>query len=93
MVAEREMQVGAEMETRKGVYSNLAVISHQPDEFFIDFLLVDPQAQTPERGQAILVSRVILSPRHMKRLYEAIGENIEKYEKNLGKIVIPPKLG
>lgn len=28
----------------------------------------------------------------MKRLHEAIGENIEKYEKNLGKIVIPPKL-
>jgi len=93
MVTEREMQVGAEMETRRGVYSNLAVISHQPDEFFIDFLLVDPQAQTPERGQALLVSRVILSPRHMKRLYDAIGENIERYEKNLGKIVIPPKLG
>lgn len=40
---------------------NLAIISHQPDEFFIDFLLVDPQAQTPERGQALLVARVILS--------------------------------
>lgn len=90
---EREMQVGADLETRKGVYSNLAIISHQQDEFFIDFLLVDPQAQTPERGQAILMARVILSPRHMKRLYEAIGENIEKYERNFGKIVIPPKLG
>ncbi len=89
---EREMQVGADLETRKGVYANLAIISHQPDEFFIDFLLVDPQAQTPERGQALLAARVILSPRHMKRLYEAIGENIEKYERNFGKIVIPPKL-
>ncbi len=91
-MAEREMQVGAEIETRKGAYSNLAVISHHPDEFFLDFLLVDPQAQTPERGQAVLVSRVILSPRHMKRLYEAIGENIDKYEKNFGKIALPPKL-
>jgi hypothetical protein len=89
---EREMQVGADLETRKGVYSNLAIISHQPDEFFIDFLLVDPQAQTPERGQAILVARVILSPQHMKRLHKAIGENIEKYERNFGKIVIPPEL-
>ncbi|MFN3347080.1 MAG: DUF3467 domain-containing protein, partial [Candidatus Bipolaricaulaceae bacterium] len=33
------MQVGADLETRKGVYSNLAIISHQPDDFFIDFLL------------------------------------------------------
>lgn len=90
---EREMQVGADIETRKGNYSNLVVISHQADEFFLDFLLVDPQAQTPERGQALLVARVILSPRHMKRLHEAIGENIEKYERNFGKIVVPPKLG
>jgi hypothetical protein len=28
----------------------------------------------------------------MKRLHQAIGENIEKYEKNYGKIVLPPKL-
>ncbi|HAZ30791.1 TPA: hypothetical protein DCY65_04395 [Candidatus Acetothermia bacterium] len=80
------------METQRGVCSNVAVTSHQPDEFLIGFLLVDPQAQTPERGQALLVSRVILSPRHMKRLYEAIGDSIEKYEKNPEKIVIPPRL-
>jgi hypothetical protein len=28
----------------------------------------------------------------MKRLHKAIGENIEKYERNFGKIVIPPEL-
>jgi len=89
---EREMQVAADPEIRKGVYSNLAIISHQKEEFIVDFLLLDPRTQTPKGGQAILVSRVILSPGHMKRLYQAIGENIEKYERNFGKIVLPPKL-
>ncbi|MCD5409029.1 DUF3467 domain-containing protein [Candidatus Bipolaricaulota bacterium] len=91
-MAEREMQVAADPQTRKGVYANLAIISHQKEEFVVDFLLVDPRTQTPKGGQALLVSRVILSPSHMKRLYQAIGENIEKYERNFGKIVLPPKL-
>lgn len=86
------MQVIAEPNVRRGVYSNLAVISHQKEEFVIDFLFIDPRTQGPKGGQAILVSRVILSPGHMKRLHQAIGENIEKYEKNFGKIVLPPKL-
>ncbi len=89
---QREMQVIAEPALRKGVYANLAVVSHQKEEFVIDFLFLDPRTQTPKGGQALLVSRVILSPGHMKRLHQAIGENIEKYERNYGKIVLPPKL-
>ena len=91
-MVQREMQVIAEPAVRKGVYSNFAVVSHQKEEFVIDFLFLDPRAQTPKGGQALLVARVILSPGHMKRLHQAIGENIEKYEKNFEKIVLPPKL-
>ncbi|MCD6320976.1 DUF3467 domain-containing protein [Candidatus Bipolaricaulota bacterium] len=92
MGMQREMQVIAEPALRKGVYSNLVVVSHQKEEFVLDFLFVDPRAQGPKGGQALLVARVILSPGHMKRLHQAIGENIEKYEKNFGKIIVPPKL-
>ncbi len=91
-MAERQMQITADNEVRRGHYSNLALISHRKEEFIIDFLFVDPQTQTPQADQALLVSRIILNPGHMKRLYRAIGENIEKYEKNFGKIVIPPTL-
>lgn len=87
-----EMQVAADPVIRRGVYSNLAIVSHQQEEFMIDFLLADPRTQTPKGGQALLVARVILSPGHMKRLYQAIGDNIQKYEQNFGKIVLPPKL-
>lgn len=89
---EQKMQITADNETRRGNYSNLALISHRKEEFIIDFLFIDPQTQSPKEGQAILASRVILNPGHMKRLYQAIGENIQRYEKNFGKIVLPPKL-
>ncbi len=91
-MVDRQMRITADNETRRGNYSNLALISHRKEEFIIDFLFVDPQTQTPEADQALLVSRIILNPGHMKRLYGAIGENIAKYEKNFGKIVIPPTL-
>jgi hypothetical protein len=91
-LAERNMQIAADNETRRGHYSNLALISHRKEEFIVDFLMIDPQTQSPKGDQAILTSRVIVNPGHMKRLYQAIGENIQRYEKNFGKIVLPPTL-
>jgi len=86
------MQIAADNETRRGHYSNLALISHRKEEFIIDFLFIDPQTQNKQADQALLTSRVVLNPGHMKRLYQAIGENIQRYEKNFGNIVLPPKL-
>ena len=91
-MAERKMQITADNETRRGHYSNLALISHRKEEFIVDFLFLDPQGQSAGEGQAILASRVVLNPGHMKRLYQAIGENIQRYEKNFGKIVLPPTI-
>ena len=91
-MVERQMKITADNETRRGIYSNLALISHRKEEFIIDFLFVDPQTQTPKQDQSLLVSRMILNPGHMKRLFQAIGENIKRYEKNFGTIVLPPTL-
>ncbi|MCK4600157.1 DUF3467 domain-containing protein [Candidatus Bipolaricaulota bacterium] len=91
-MTDRQMRITADNDTRRGTYSNLALISHRKEEFVIDFLFVDPQTQTPKADQALLTSRVILNPGHMKRLFQAVGENIQRYEKNFGKIVLPPKL-
>ena len=91
-MAERQMRITADNSARSGTYSNLALLSHRKEEFVIDFLFVDPQTQTQKADQALLVSRVIVNPGHMKRLYQAVGENIQRYEKNFGKIILPPKL-
>jgi len=89
---ERQMRIAADNDARRGNYANLALISHRKEEFIVDFLFVDPQTQTAKADQALLVSRVILNPGHMKRLYQAIGDNIQRYEKNYGQIVLPAKL-
>lgn len=63
----------------KGIYANHIGIMHTADEFVIDFISMLP----PE---AIVNGRVITSPAALKRMYNAIGINIKKYEERFGEI-------
>ena len=64
-----------------GIYSNLAIITHSNSEFIIDFVKVVPGVP-----KAKVKSRIILTPQHAKRLLQALGENIAKYESIHGTI-------
>lgn len=65
----------------EGVYSNLAIISHSPTEFVVDFAQIVPGVQ-----KAKVRSRVIMTPQNAKRLYRALADNLKKYEQNFGPI-------
>ncbi len=77
----KKLQVKIDEETAMGRFANLGFISHSPEEFVIDFMFRPPGAD-----QAKVISRILTSPGHAKRLHMALGENIEKYEKRHGKI-------
>jgi len=76
-----EFPVMVKGELLKGTYCNIASVTHTKDEFVLDFFfrIVD---------QSSLVSRVITSPQHTKKIYEVLGINIENYEKKFGKIKV-----
>jgi hypothetical protein len=76
-----EVQVNFPQELQGGRYSNNVVISHTRDEFIMDFMFIMPPA-------GAVVSRVIVSPGHMKRFLLALKDNVEKYEKNHGPIEV-----
>lgn len=65
----------------RGTYSNLAVITHSHSEFIVDFASALPGFPKPE-----IVSRIIMTPEHAKRLLLALQDNIIKYENNFGDI-------
>ncbi len=65
----------------EGVYSNLAIVSHSPQEFVIDFVRVMPGIP-----KAKVKSRVVVTPEHAKRLMKALVDNIKKYEAQFGVI-------
>ena len=87
------IELSAEM--ARGVYSNLAVISHSHSEFVLDFIQIMSGAPKAE-----VRSRVIMTPENAKRLVMALKENIEKFERANGEIKliggdtnVPPNFG
>ncbi|GIV30236.1 MAG: hypothetical protein KatS3mg028_1302 [Bacteroidia bacterium] len=70
-------------ELADGIYSNLAIISHSPNEFVIDFVSIMPGVP---KGK--VRSRIILTPQNAKRLLKAMEDNIRKFENINGKIQV-----
>ena len=65
----------------EGIYSNLAIITHSPAEFVIDFTRVLPGVP-----KAKVLARIVMTPQHARMLLNALTDNIEKYEKKFGEI-------
>lgn len=75
-------------EQAEGTYSNLAIITHSPAEFVIDFTRILPGVP-----KARVYSRVIMAPQHAKSLLRALEENIRKYEAQYGEIKVHQQKG
>ena len=78
---QQRMEIELDAETAQGKYSNLAIISHSPSEFVLDFAAVLPGVQ-----KAKVKSRIILTPEHAKALMMSLQENVARYERNVGEI-------
>lgn len=80
---QNQLNIELSEEIAQGTYSNLAIITHSPSEFVIDFVRVMPGIP-----KANVKSRIILTPEHAKRLMLALQENILKFESLHGPINI-----
>lgn len=78
---QQQLQVEIDEAVARGVYTNLALITHSETEVILDFLFLQPQ--TPK---AKVLTRLISSPVHAKRLLWALKDNVEKYEARYGPI-------
>jgi len=77
----QELKIEIAPEVAAGHYSNLAVISHSANEFFIDYISV-----VPNMPQAKVQSRIVMTPENAKNLLFALRDNIAKYESTFGDI-------
>ena len=66
---QQELKIELTPEVAAGHYANLAVISHGPNEFFLDFIAV-----APNMPQAKVQSRIIMTPENAKTLLSALSE-------------------
>lgn len=76
-----EIQIELKEDIAQGIYSNLAIITHSPSEFVLDFVRMMPGLPKAE-----VKSRIILTPEHAKRLLYALKDNVAKFEQAHGGI-------
>jgi len=76
-----QLQIEIDPATANGSFINMAMVNHTDTEFTLDLIYLQPQAP-----KAVVRSRAITTPKHMKRLLFALQENIQKYEARFGVI-------
>ena len=77
------LDIEIDEQVAQGQYVNLAIISHSPTEFVIDFASTLPAMPKPK-----VANRAILAPEHAKRLLYSLQDNIARYESTHGQIKI-----
>lgn len=78
---QNQLNIELNEEVAQGTYSNLAIITHSPSEFVLDFVRIMPGVP-----KAQVKSRVVITPEHAKRLMNALKDNIVRYESIHGPI-------
>ena len=80
---EIQLQIQLDDDVANGHYVNMALVNHTETEFTLDFIYVQPQ-----QPRAKVRSRIITNPKHMKRLFLAMQDNLAKFEARFGQIEV-----
>jgi hypothetical protein len=78
---EQQVQIKADEKELLGQYANLVVVHHNAEEFTLNFVYMFPTV-----AQGKLVSSLIVSPAHAKRILRALQENVARFESQFGMI-------
>lgn len=76
-----QVQIKADEKELQGQYSNLLMVHHNVEEFTLNFVYIFPNG-----AQGKLLSSMIVSPGHAKRILKTLAENISRYEAQFGAI-------
>ncbi len=81
----QQQQINIELGEKEaeGIYSNLAILTHSPAEFIIDFTRVFPGIP-----KAKVHARIIMTPQHAKMYLAALQNSVAGYEQQYGEIQI-----
>jgi hypothetical protein len=85
MTQNQQQQINVQLGEKEaeGIYANMALISHSPAEFILDFTRLLPGIPKTK-----VYARIIMTPQHAKSLLGALKDNIEKYEKQFGEVKV-----
>jgi len=77
------LEIQLDDDVANGQYVNMALVNHTETEFTLDFIYVQPH-----QPRAKVRSRVILNPKHLKRLLVAMQAGVANYEARYGPLAV-----
>jgi hypothetical protein len=80
--AQHNLRVDLDEATAQGLYSNLLISNFSQEEFVLDFAFLQPQMDKTK-----VKSRVVVSPRNMKRFVRLLTNQLAEYEAKYGAIL------
>jgi hypothetical protein len=80
----QQLSVELDPDVAHGTYTNLALITHSPSEFVVDFARM-----MPGLPKAKIHARMIMTPQNAKGLLKTLEANIRRYEESHGEIKLP----
>lgn len=84
---QQQIQINIDQDKIDAKYCDQAIISHNPFGFSFDFA-----QQIPQMNMLKILSRVAMSPEHVKVFSEALTDNLKKYEEKFGEIELTKKM-
>jgi len=75
----KEIKIKITDDVLMGRYANYMRVSHTGEEFVLEFVNIMPPAGS-------VVAKIFTSPRHLKRIVEALETNLKEYETDYGKV-------
>lgn len=83
-MVKKKLKFEVDDEQKVGKYSDVARIAHSLHDFTLDF-----GQMIPEEGKIKILSRIKMSPTHVKALLSSLSQNVKKYESKFGEIKVP----
>ena len=84
-----EKKINLSINEGSAFFAHEASINFSPTQFILDFRCVTPRVD-PRSNEAPTIhmahKAIMTEPYHAKKIYELLGNMIEKYEKEFGKI-------
>ncbi|MEK9656891.1 MAG: DUF3467 domain-containing protein [bacterium] len=76
-----EIQLELNDAVAQGIYANLSMVNYRAEEFVLDYIFLQPNLP---KGKVL--SRLILSPKHARRLANMLETSLADYESKVGPI-------
>ncbi len=94
MENEERQNINMNINNGESFFAHQVSLNFSPTQFFIDFKNITPRVDERSKQPTIVVKHnvIMIEPFHLTKFHELLGQVINKYEEEFGKIEAPKQI-